>query len=281
MSNRKRTLQFLLLTLSVCVLSACDGGLFGTGDGQTTVVDTANSNSESSGNESNSPADTNDANTTTQAFDNLLIGTTTSTPLLNVINVSNQAILVASETNRIDLFQIPIAANMSTRTARLQLGENQLTISDPDTSEQLLNIRPLNVGTSTLTTVIVANNTSQLLDVVILSSRSTSLTPMVAQLRLVQADRLDSDDTVATFSLQPSGDSPGSTDIDFPGISTASASSADYRPVSPGSYRLLDSLKRIDVESLNLRAGKIYTLIITSNPDSAIVLHEDDLLGPE
>lgn len=274
------TLRFVQLALLACVLSACDGGLFGTGDGQNLAVDnTATADGGFGVDVANAPEGDNDADATTESFDNLQVGTTTTTPLINVINVSDRAITARLDTNNNSLFAAVIAAGTFTQTAQLQLGANNLALFDPETSQELLVVRPLNVGESTLTTLIVRNHITQLLDVVLLSSMSTSLSPSVAQVRMVQANLLSNQDTAATFSLQPAGMSPGGAEVSFSDISLASANSADYQPVGPGSYLLVDSLDRIDVELVNLQAGKIYTLVIVSNPDSAILLHEDDLLA--
>ncbi|MFT5893430.1 MAG: hypothetical protein ACI8VW_000296 [bacterium] len=279
MRAKNGTLRFLQLTILACLLSACDGGLFGTGDGQTIVVDTATSDSGLGGDVTNASAGENDSDAITESFDNLQIGTTTTTPLINLINVSDRTIAAILDTSNSLLFAAPIASGGSTQTAQLPLGENNIILIDPDTSNELLAVRPLNVGGSTLTTLLVRGNATQVLDVVLLSSMSISLTPSLAQLRVVQANLLSNEDTAATFTLQPSGSSPGGSEVSFPDISRASASSASYQSVSPGDYSLVDSLSRIDAEPVNMQAGNIYTLIILNNPTSAILLHEDDLLA--
>jgi prolyl-tRNA editing enzyme YbaK/EbsC (Cys-tRNA(Pro) deacylase) len=281
MRPKNSTLRFVQLTILACVLSACDGGLFGTGDGGPVIAVAHNPGSDNGMGDIdiNSPVGENDPQATTQSFDNLQIGTTTTAPLINVINVSDQAITVSLVTNNDPLFTAPIAAGDFTQTAQLELGENNLVIINPETSNELLTIRPVNAGESTLTSLVVRNNTTQILDVVLLRSMSISLTPSIAQLRIVQADLLSNEDVSATFSLQPGGISPGGAELIFPNVSLASASSANYQSVSPGDYLLVDSLDRIGIESLNLQAGKIYTLIIISNPDSQILLHEDNRLA--
>ncbi|MFT4727013.1 MAG: hypothetical protein ACI9UN_001508 [Granulosicoccus sp.] len=281
MRAKKGTLRIVQLTILTCVLSACDGGLFGTGDGSTViaVADNAGSGSGVGYINISSPIGENDSEATTPSFDNLQIGTTTTTPLINVINVSEQAITASLVANTDALFSVPIAAGAFTQTTQLNLGENNIVITDPETSNELLAIRTMNVGEFTLTTLVVKNITTRVLDAVLLSSMSTSLSPSIAQLRIIQADLLSNVDVSATFSLQPSGNLPGGAEVSFPDTSVASASSANYQSVSPGEYVLVDSLGRIGVELLNLQAGKIYSLIIISNPDSQILLHEDDLLA--
>ena len=279
MTIRKSVLQLLALAILTCTISACDGGLFGTGDGLPVVTDNSDV-SEAGGDVTMAPgADTTPTPNTPTSFDNLQVGTTTTTPLINVINVSDQAIITLLSDDTNPLFTGPIAAGTFTQTATLQLGENNLTIIDAQNADELLSISPLNVGVSSLTTLIVRSNAMRELDVVALSSSSISLTPTMAQLRVVQSILVSNTDVTATFSLQPSGDSPGAAEVNFPNISVASASSSNYQSVSPGDYLLVDSLDRINPEIVNLQAGKIYTLIIVNNPETRILLHEDDLLA--
>jgi hypothetical protein len=280
MRTRNITLRLVQLILLACLLSSCDGGLFGTGDGQIIVDEIADSDSGVGDDVVATPIVDGESVSLAQPFENLQIGTTITAPLINVINVSDQAILARLDTNT--LFTDLIAPATFSQVAELQLGENNLALIDPETSEELLSIRSLTVGASTLTTLIVRNTATQDLNVVLLSSMSISLTPTVAQLRIVQANLLSNEDTAATFSLLPSGNAPGSAEVSFPDISVASASSANYQSIGPGGYLLADSLGRIEMKSLTLQAGKIYTLIILGNPgavqDTAILLHEDDLL---
>ena len=279
MTIRKSALRFLALAILTSTISACDGGLFGTGDGLPVITDNSDV-SEAGGDITIAPgADIAPTPTTPTSFDNLQVGTTATTPLVNVINVSDQAIITLLSDDNNPLFTDPIAAGTFTQTAELQLGENNLTIIDAQTSEELLTISPLNVGASSLTTLIVRSNAMLELDVVALRSSSVSLTPTMAQLRMVQSSLVSNTDVAATFSLQPSGDSPGAAEVNYPNISVASASSASYQSVSPGDYLLVDSLERISPELVNLQAGKIYTLIFVNNPETAILLHEDDLLA--
>lgn len=278
-------LRFVQLILLACLLSSCDGGLFGTGDGQI-IVENVDADA-GIGDDVVATPNAEETDGTTESFENLQVGTTTTAPLINVINVSDQAILARSVTNDNALFAGRIPADTFSQTAELQLGQNNLVLIDPDTTEELLSIRPLNVGASTLTTLIVRNTATQDLNVVFLSSMSLSLSPTVAQVRIVQANLLSNEDTVSSFSLLPSGSEPGSAEVDFLDVSVATASAANYQSIGPGDYVLADSLGRIEMESLSLQAGKIYTLIILGNSgaaldtdqDTAILLHEDSLLA--
>jgi len=296
MKTNNRILRLTQVIFLTCFISACDGGIFGTGDGQNIIVDNADAdNGLGSGAPNESTVDSASeadslsppVSNTTQPFENLQLGTTTTTPLVNIINVGDQSVLATLGAASDNIFTAPIAAGTFSQTAELQLGENTLTLSNSDTSAALFTIHPLTVGASSLTTIIVRNNSNQVPNVVLLSSMSASVTPSMAQLRIVQANLLSEEDTEATFTLQPTGDEPGSAEASFFNVSVASASSANYQTISPGGYRLLDSLNRVEAELLNLQADTIYTLLILgdSSPiqnvdqDTPILLHEDSLLA--
>ena len=271
-------LRFSLTTVLVCLLSACDGGIFGTGDGRPVIVDNLDA-TESVGDIAGAPDSGDLAEPTQLSFENLQIGTTTTTPLINIINVSDQAINARLNNSSSEVFDTPIDAGAFSETVPLVLGENSLLLIQADTSDEPISIQPLTVGTLTLTTLIVRNTATQELDLVPLSSLSISPTPSMAQLRVIQANVLSDSDMPASFALQPAGNSPGATEVMFTDVSVASAAAASYQLVSTGDYLLVDSLNRLDPQLLTMRAGKIYTLIILNTADAAYLLHEDDLLA--
>lgn len=271
-------LRFSLFSFLTLILSACDGGIFGTGDGGPILVDSTDA-IESSGDIANTPNVDAQTEATEIAFINLQSGTNTALPLINIINVSDQAINAILNDSSNALFQTPIAAGAFSDTATLALGENKLLVIHAETAEELISMQPLTVSESTLTTLIVKNITTQGLNLVPLSSLSISQTPSVAQLRIIQADLLSDADISSTFSLQPTGLSPGSSEVNFPDISVASAATARYQLITPGDYLLLDALGRMESQLLTMQAGKIYTLIILNRSNAPYLLHEDDLLA--
>ena len=300
----KTYLNRLLFICLVVLLSACDGGLFGTGDGSNTIqVETgADSNAPDSNtqdpdpdsNPSTDPATdpvenpgTGDGDSTPPAtqtpedssFENLQAGTDSTTPGIHLINVSDRSISVFNESNGSNVFPNPIPPGSVSDAAAIQLGENNLVVTDTTNDTVIANIRPLNAGASTLTTLIVRNTTGESLDVVKLSSISISLAPTVAQVRVIQANLLGTSDTEATFMLLPFGENPGGSAVLFNNINSSSASEATYQYATPGGYRLVDSLGRFDAVPLNVSAGKIYTLIIQEGATPPILVHEDDQLS--
>ncbi|MFK8076860.1 MAG: hypothetical protein AB8B84_09770 [Granulosicoccus sp.] len=296
----KTYLNRLLFISLVVLLSACDGGLFGTGDGSNTIqVETgADSNPPDSdtrdpdpdSNPSTDPVEnpgTGDGNSAPPAtqtpvdssFENLQAGTNSTTPGIHLINVSDRSIGVFNESNGSNVFSNPIPPGSVSDAAAIQLGENNLVVTDTTNDTAIAYIRPLNAGTSTLTTLIVRNTTGESLDVVKLSSISISQTPTVARVRVVQANSFGTTDSEATFMLLPFGNNPGGSTVLFNNINSSSASEANYQLATPGGYRLVDSLGRFDDIPLDVGAGKIYTLIIQESATPPILVHEDDQLS--
>ena len=281
-----RILRLFSISVFACLLSACDGGLFGTGDGLPIIVNnsdvsTGQSAVDSTDGAESTPTQNEGTAEAPTTVDNLLVGTTTTTPLINVINVSDLSVYpTISAGDDSNLFESVMDTGSVSQTAELALGINILSIINSDTSDVLFNVQPLNVGASTLTTLLIRNGIPQGIDVITLSSLSISPTPAMAQIRIVQASLLSDQDLPASFSLQPNGVSPGAVALRFPDISYASASAAEYQAASTGGYLLIDSLNRMDDVEVELQPGKIYTLIILGHSDTPILLHEDDLLRP-
>lgn len=291
-------LSRLILICAVSLLIGCDGGLFGTGDGTDTIqIETgADSTPPDTNTQDPDPTPvtdptenpgTGDNDSTPPAsqapdessFENLQAGTDSTTPGVHLINVSDRSISVFNESTGSNVFPNPISAGTVSDAAAIQLGENNLLIRDTANDTVVASIRPLNAGASTLTTLIVRNTDNQSIDVVKLSSISISLTPTVAQVRVIQANLFGTTDTEATFMLLPFGENPGGSAVLFNNINSSSASEATYQLATPGDYRLVDSLGRFDAVPLTVSAGKIYTLIIQEGSTPPILVHEDDQLS--
>jgi hypothetical protein len=295
MRGSNSIIRFLQLTILAGLLSACDGGIFGTGDGQRLLVENADSmiggegeNIVDGGDDLTPSAmpDMTDSPAVIPNFTNLQVATSTAAPLINIINVSDKAIRARLNTSSASLFPTAIEAGDFSQTAELQLGENTITLINPVTSAELLPAFTFNVGASSLTTLIVRDSAIETINAVLLSTLSMSATPSMAQLRIVQANLLSDEDTASTLLLQPNGSSPGGGEVSFSNISVATAGTAVYQAVGPGDYQLIDSLARIESQSLSLQAGKVYTLVIIGRSnmtidevqEPVILLHEDDLL---
>ena len=276
-------LQRVAIALLACLLNACDGGIFGTGDGLPVMVDSSDVMDESAPSSSADTVETGgDGGSAglTEIFDNVLTGTSSMVPQINLMNMSRQSINASLSTTTTEpLFDSSIASLSVSPTAELSLGMNTTSIVNSEASARLSDtFLSINVGASSLTTLLVRDTAVDGINVVPLRTQSISPTPSVAQVRMVQARLLSDQDNLANFSLVPSGDLPGAAAVLFSSVSYDSAMFAEYQAISVGDYRLVDSLNRMAETEVTLQAGKMYTLIVLGDEETPILLHDDSVL---
>lgn len=279
----------LLLTLAALLLvSGCDGGLFGTGDGGNVIdVDAGapvtelppaqtpqmpGTPTDGTGTEDQAP---------TVEFDNLISGQSNTAPVIALLNTSSRPLNISRELNDATLFTQAIEPRSFSEPVAISPGDNFLDVLDAQSLQRVFSIRPLNAGESSVTTLIARVLSDQTFDVVTLRTLTLSSTPTVAQVRIVQSNLLDETDTPATITLQPAGTAPGNAEVLFANVAASSASQASYQTVGAGSYQLLDSLARFQPAEITVEEGEIYTLVITSLQAPVLIVQRDtDLLDP-
>jgi hypothetical protein len=166
----------------------------------------------------------------------------------------------------------------------LTLDVTELLVISPATNSAVLKLSPLNLGAYSVTTLIARDMPAATpavespgVDVIALPTRLVAGNADLADVRLLQAGALDSDDTAAGMSLVPAGSGPGSTEVSLGIVSAATFGSSDaYQSVSPGSYQLTDTLGRFSPISMRFNAAETYTLIITNSAETVIVLQDSD-----
>lgn len=296
----KRVLSGCVLLL-LLVLTGCDGGIFGTGDGSVVTpvdgIDAGSSDlqppegtgSPTDGSDQPSSEVQPDASDDTQAelrpFENLQIGSNSNRPLIALVNLS--AVPLNASTGADDLFMAAILPGAVSDYASIALESTQLTVTDAATAEPLLVLSPLNLGAFSVSTVIARDrlpaapsdtgSPTTLPDVEIIAVPSQQLPSDdgVARVRLLQSSALDSDDRPASMSLIPADALPGGSEADLGNVSAATfGTQADYRLVAPGSYRLVDSLGRLTPIPVELISGEFHTLILTGLPVELLVLRD-------
>ena len=271
----------LLLALT---LGACDGGLFGTGDGVTANNSIAGSTdpldmqlpTETSGDTSLgiSPIATPEMDTLDGvAFDNTLVTTLRSDPLLNVVNLSDRTLALSLDTqNALLLDQPGLAPGAISELLVLPVGTNTLRLLNANDSNRVFfTIDPLNVGASTLTTLIVRELDNGV-DVVPLATQITSDDATLARLRLVQGVPLSDNTTVESeLRLVPAGENPGAAEVSYAGISFDNPASA-YLSVPAGDYLLQDAQSRFPPQPLTVVGGGVYTVIIIGTDEPVLLI---------
>lgn len=281
----------LTLFAVLALLTSCDGGLFGTGDGTDNLDIDASDSGIASGNDSDANSESEEAQepdsvsgsqpeqTSSLVFDNVLVGSDRIEPTISLFNNSTRSLDVVSEASATPVFSSSIAPGTSSEPGTLFTGANLLNIVDTQTGQPVFSIQPLNAGASSVTTLIARNLIDQQVDVVALRTLSVSNTPTVAQVRLVQATLLNELDSATTFTLQPNGSLPGNTEVEFLNVAASTANEAQYRTVGAGTYQLTDALNRFEPIALTVLAGEIYTLVIINTQPPVLSIQVDsDLL---
>lgn len=335
-----RSLMLVILLL----VSACDGGIFGTGgpdninmntmdagapttDGQ--VGSTAGASVSGTEGDTNSTANsveqgTADAGSTGNAAgttdagntDGFTDGTTTTegitdgggtdsgqgsdTPVMGSNQfTNNQATLDTADIrlNLINTASIPVNANesavanapllfgdngvqlnMLSNTATLQRNNTSINIVDHNTrAEIVFSFANVTVLDATFTTLLVRENGGQI-DAIPLTTLTKTSDPMLAKVRIVQADVLGNASAEAMFQLQSAGANPGGIDERFGPLSFV-APISNYTDIPNGDYELIDELGRIENQALTFVGGNVYSIIVLGNGTNPILLVNDTQSG--
>ncbi len=292
----------VLLVGVLAILTGCDGGIFGTGDGDIDSsvdnVDAVSPGSEpptgtetlpTEGEDEPSPDDPDDdSQVETRSFENLLIGSDRTRPLIALVNLSAVSLDVIVGAN--ELFPDAILPGVVSTYSSVALESTQLSVVDGITADPLLILSPLNLAAYSVSTLVARDRltiggdeqTLADVDIVAIASQQLSSDDGVARVRLLQASLLDDDDVPANMSLVPADESPGGSEVDLGVVSAASfGTSSDYRLVTPGSYRLVDSLGRLAPLSVELSSGEFHTLILTGSPVELLVLRDSPSASPD
>lgn len=269
-ASQKLTIAYVLIAL---MLSGCDGGIFGTGDGSE-IIDiedmeptNAGDMTEVPGTEpsesGNSPVLNPESPTGNSiAFDNLLTVHELSDPLLRVINVGESGISVQIPGNDSNRFPVQLGGQSRSGYLRLDLSTSDIIVST-ESGASTVSISPVNLAAGSITTLIVNHdgNTSPLY-VLPLQTQPNINNPQVEQLRLVVVRGNSDMFREETFRLEPRAPTPGAVTVEFQGLGTEAITFSDYTSVSPGLYTLLDESNLFDQQLLTAQAGSSRTLIL-------------------
>ena len=289
----------ILLVGALAMLTGCDGGIFGTGDGDLDAsadsVGTELPDSQPPASTDMSPegvdepaspdASAGDSDDASQVelrpFENLETGSSSSLPVIALVNLSTRSLNAVAETEL--LYSDAIQPGAVSNYASVALESTQLSVIDGATAQTLLRLSPLNLGAFSASTLIARDrpttDTSEpgnpFVEIIAITSQLLASNDGVARVRLLQASPLDGEDEPASMSLVPAGASPGGSEVELGTVSAAGfGSSSDYRLASPGSYRLVDSLGRLTPQSVALAAGEFHTLILTGSPVQLVQLND-------
>jgi len=313
------------LLLMLLLLTGCDGGIFGTGDGGDIVSPTDVEGSDPTDNgtepdegdsiapeepvtEPESPlapgADSGDATIELRAFENLDTGSDSATPLLSLINLSQQSLGAFSDTDTQALFSAPVQPGALSPRVTVPLGTESLSVIDTDTDNTQLVLSPLNLGNASVTTLIARDRlaepgagpgagpgadpetdidpetSSATVDILALPARLSLSDDALARVRLLQVYPIAGDDRAGQMMLLPAGANPGGSEVSLGLVSAADfLQTLVYQTVTAGSYELQDSLSRFAPYPLTLSPGHAYTLILTGSETVLLIVQDSETGG--
>ncbi|MEE9322406.1 MAG: hypothetical protein V3U76_18340 [Granulosicoccus sp.] len=253
-SSHPRSRLFPALCLSL-LITACDGGIFGTGEGSSDAAivypsggAAADSEADSTSGAAPASAPTETANEVSSSpvesgwtdFSNTEIGSTATDPQVRVVNVSRHPISFITAGSSAP--EPVIAPGTASAYVTAPIGESVIEILDSDDAEYntLYAVDPLNLGASTVTTLVIRNLTLDpqggSISVIPLSSTTMIDDPSLALVRVVLAVA-ESEVTSVELSLQPVNDNPGPANSEFANL-TESQLSSNYQLITAGDYVL-------------------------------------------
>jgi hypothetical protein len=295
----KLALYLTLVVVACAGLSACGGGLFGTGTGDNDEVASPVDATDSPGTTPTDPVTTpTDPEATpgpapgtdiSPDADTLMEETFTNTepsgldipPQIKIVNVSSVTVNARLEQAGLLLFSTPIAPESTSTRVELPLGDNQLSLFDSESGTVFATFNPLTVGAGSLTTLLLHAPLEGLagdenyVEVLPLDTRLRSTAADLAMVRLVQGGILDDANQTASFVLSPQGPNPGSSEVIFSALNSFTDAASDYQLVSPGDYVLSHLAGDFPEQALSFEAGAVYTLVLRSVSESPVYLEVD------
>ncbi len=270
------------------LLSACDGGIFGTGDSTTIDATGPISNEgppgatpdnsmtpEAPGSNETDPADT----SSQSMFQNLLTGGDNNQPLITVVNASSNRINATVADQSTPLFDTPVTTGSISNTVTLSTDTRALQIFSTEPSSTSVTFEPLDLAASSITTFIARDSVSLMstTELGVIALRTLRIAPdeTVAHVRVIQANMLGNIDRATTFTLVPQGVNPGSNEVQFTDVSASITPSDDYTSVNAGTYVLTDTLARFTPVPITVIAGEMYTIILIDTVSPVAVLQND------
>lgn len=284
---------WLIALLAFCgALTACGGGIYGTGSGTESDIseqapgsginDSAGSDEQPTIGENGDTVHTDSAPMPDVApaqqttFSNTVPSGLDLPPQLKLINLSEVPINAYAQDTPMALFDIAAPPQSTSSYSALMPGESVITVLNTDTLVTIGSINPLNVAQGSVTSLLIADSLSYSADlpgILPFSTQVTSAAADVAMVRLVSA--ADTASHTAMYALMPQGTNPGMAEIEFTGMNTTSQRVSDYQLVGAGDYDLTDGTGRTITGALSFSPGVVYTVIITDATDSGIYLEVD------
>ena len=299
--TNKKPVQFLYPAMAclLLLLTSCDGGLFGTGDGTNndnimvdgeadgatggtqSGVDAGTDGTTTGTTDGETTADSmsvaSDSNPTTEAFDNMLPGSQIAAPQMRVLNFTQLNVQISANNNAV---VNELQPEQDSGRFELPVDATQLTFADftalsaDDSSVAFHTIEPFNAAEFSITTIIMRqNDIDGSISVITLTTQSEPTDPTTALARLVQTTSLGDVSRSSTITLAAAEPLNSGSDVSFEGLSFDTQATG-YADILPGTYTLIDAANRFASQSITIEANHVYTIVI--NRDTAPVLRVID-----
>lgn len=256
-----------LALLLAMTLSACDGGIFGTGDPDIDVIDISDGAADGAGGASapgvEGGADefdmgdgATDGTNPSRELINSLQTTARDDAVLRLLNFSDDSVVVTPSPGS----EGPIAA---------------LTVSDivpvPDATDRIevflssgsmaAAFEPVSLATGSLSYILIRSSTAGATDIRAFASRARTEDDGTALARLIVAGLPDSDTSSRSsdIALVPTGDAPTGAELLLPGRESSDPI-GDYVTAGAGDYSV--QLSGVEPSTLTLESGASYSLVL-------------------
>lgn len=283
-------LLILSTLLMASVVGGCDGGLFGTGDGNDTVMVTdaagsteqpdtptttpaTDSNAPVTGINPEAPQDVNMVLSFSNTESSGLNASNTQLPALKIVNLLDEPVTATLEGGN----SITASAQASSSLLGVNTGESRVLFSNIDTQVALID--PLSAAMDSITTVLISTQQSGAqtpdLSVFTLSTRAVVSAPGMAQVRLVLAPASEQAMTQPTFTLQSDNSQSAGADVVFTDFFNEQGPLASYSLANAGGYQLMSADNAFPAQRIELLPDQVYTLIITGNTQIPVFIEID------
>ena len=307
----QHAIQLIAVLFFSILLTACDGGIFGTGDSSNDLAEIDAGDAISNGDmqptdggvgagateDTDSATDTSDESTDTGASDEAdtaepaqtpvtdfsnttpsgITGPTALLPALKVINLSNLSLL-ATATDTAETVLAPVA--QTSEFLSLNTGETTVNITNNDNGAMLAVLGPLNAVADSITTLVITDNTSDnntaTINLDAFDTRAVVSATAMAEVRLIAVP--GSDATLAgSLRLTPDDTNADGVELVLSLNGGNDQTSIAYSLANPGAYTLNDFQGALAQQQIELQADTIYTLILSDNPQMPVYIEIDSL----
>lgn len=300
----QHAIQLIAVLFFSILLTACDGGIFGTGDSINDLAEidagdaisngdmqptdggvgagATDSSDESTDTGASDEADTAEpAQTPVTDFSNTtpsgITGPTALLPALKVINLSNLSLL-ATATDTAETVLAPVA--QTSEFLSLNTGETTVNITNNDNGAMLAVLGPLNAVADSITTLVITDNTSDnntaTINLDAFDTRAVVSATAMAEVRLIAVP--GSDTTLAgSLRLTPDDTNADGVELVLSLNAGNDQTSIAYSLANPGAYTLSDFQGALAQQQIELQADTIYTLILSDNPQMPVYIEIDSL----